>query len=79
MFQGYTNANPDMQNAFYASLQSNNVKYFLAGHDHMNQHSIVASPDGIVQRARAHRLIGQQQVLHAQATNNATWYGQKTR
>jgi len=79
MFQGYTNANPDMQNAFYASLQSNNVKYFLAGHDHMNQHSIVASPDGL---SSVHELIGSSdssKFYTPKATNNATWYGQKTR
>ncbi len=79
MFQGYTNANPDMQNAFYASLQSNNVKYFLAGHDHMNQHSIVASPDG---SSSVHELIGSSdssKFYTPKPTNNATWYGQKTR
>jgi hypothetical protein len=79
MFQGYTNANPDMQNAFYASLQSNNVKYFLAGHDHMNQHSIVASPDGL---SSVHELIGSSdssKFYTPKATNNASWYGQKVR
>jgi hypothetical protein len=79
MFMGYTNANPDMQNAFYASLQNNNVKYFLAGHDHMNQHSIVASPDG---SSSVHELIGSSdssKFYTPKATNNATWYGQKTR
>ncbi len=79
MFQGYTNANPDMQNAFYASLQSNNVKYFLAGHDHMNQHSIIASPDGL---SSVHELIGasdSSKFYTPKATNNATWYGQKVR
>ncbi len=47
MFSGYTNANPDWQNAFYASLQNNDVKYYISGHDHIHQRSIVASPDGI--------------------------------
>ena len=79
MFQGYTNANPDMQNAFYASLQSNNVKYFLAGHDHMNQHSIIASPDGL---SSVHELIGSSdssKFYTPKALNNANWFGQKTR
>jgi hypothetical protein len=79
MFQGYTNANPDMQNAFYASLQSNNVKYFLAGHDHMNQHSIMASPDGL---SNVHELIGSSdssKFYTPSAVTGANWFGQKVR
>ena len=79
MFQGYTNANPDMQNAFYASLQSNNVKYFLAGHDHMNQHSIMASPDGL---SSVHELIGSSdssKFYTPKSLTDGNWFGQKTR
>jgi hypothetical protein len=79
MFQGYTNANPDMQNAFYASLQNNNVKYYLSGHDHMNQHSIIASPDGL---SSVHELIGSSdssKFYTPKALDNANWFGQKTR
>jgi len=79
MFQGYTNANPDMQNAFYASLQSNNVKYFLAGHDHMNQNSIVASPDGL---SSVHEIIGasdSSKFYTPSAVSGANWFGQKVR
>jgi hypothetical protein len=79
MFQGYTNANPDMQNAFYASLQSNNVKYFLAGHDHMNQNSIIASPDGL---SNVHELIGSSdssKFYTPSAVSGANWFGQKVR
>jgi len=36
LFNGYTNANPDMQNAFFASLQNNGVKYYQSGHDHIH-------------------------------------------
>ncbi len=36
-----------MQNAFFASLQSNNVKYFISGHDHIHQRSLISSPDGL--------------------------------
>ncbi len=39
-------ANPAQQNAFFAALAGNNVKYDIAGHDHMNHRSIVTSPDG---------------------------------
>jgi hypothetical protein len=46
IFSGYTYANPTWQNAFYASLVNNGVKYYISGHDHMHQRSIIASPDG---------------------------------
>jgi hypothetical protein len=79
MFQGYTNANPAMQNAFYASLNANNVKYFLAGHDHMNQHSIIASPDGT---SNVHEIIGSSdssKFYTPSAVSGANWFGQKVR
>jgi len=79
MFQGYTNANPDMQNAFFASLQDNNVKYFLCGHDHMNQHSIIASPDGL---SSVHELIGSSdssKFYTPKSLTDKNWFGQKTR
>ncbi len=37
---------PDDQNAFFRSLQENNVGYMLSAHDHMHNRSIVRSPDG---------------------------------
>ena len=37
---------PTMQNAFFASLQNNEVKYYISGHDHIHQRSIIKSPDG---------------------------------
>jgi len=37
---------PEMQNAFYACLQRNGVRYFLSGHDHIYQRSRISSPDG---------------------------------
>jgi hypothetical protein len=79
MFQGYTNANPDMQNAFFASLQNNNVKYFLSGHDHINQHSIIASPDG---QSSVHEIISasdSSKFYTPKALTDANWFGQKTR
>jgi len=79
MFQGYINANPDMQNAFFASLQSNNVKYFLSGHDHINQHSIIASPDG---QSSVHEIISasdSSKFYTPKALTDANWFGQKSR
>ncbi len=79
MFQGYTDANPDMQNAFYASMQSNGAKYFLSGHDHINQHSIIASPDG---QSSVHELIGasdSSKFYTPKSLTDANWKGQKYR
>jgi hypothetical protein len=46
LFNGYTNANTDMQNTFFASLQDNDVKFFISGHDHIYNRSIITSPNG---------------------------------
>ncbi len=40
---------PEVQNAFYASLANNDVKYMISAHDHIHNHSAVASPDGLSQ------------------------------
>ena len=45
-FNGYTNANTDWQNAFYASMAENDARYIITGHDHIHQRSNVLSPDG---------------------------------
>jgi hypothetical protein len=37
---------PDDQNAFYASLASNDVKYMISGHDHLYNRALDKSPDG---------------------------------
>ncbi len=79
MFQGYTDANPDMQNAFFASMQNNNVKYFFSGHDHINQHSIIASPDGL---SSVHEIIGasdSSKFYTPKSLTDANWHGQKVR
>ncbi len=47
MFSGYSDSNVDMQNAFFASLYNNDVKYFTSGHEHFYNRSVVASPDGL--------------------------------
>ncbi|MCL2622085.1 MAG: metallophosphoesterase [Planctomycetaceae bacterium] len=36
----------DVQNAFYAALQENGVKYCISGHDHIYHRSNIKSPDG---------------------------------
>ena len=79
MFSGYTNANPAWQNVFYASLQNNNVKYFLAGHDHIHQRSIVASPDGL---SSVQEIIGSSdssKFYTPKLVTDPNWFGQKVR
>ena len=39
-------SNPDAQNAYFASLFDNGVRYHFGGHDHNHTRSIVVSPDG---------------------------------
>jgi hypothetical protein len=47
LFTGYANSNLDMQNTFFNSLQSNDVKYFFSGHEHLYNRSLITSPDGL--------------------------------
>ena len=78
-FVGSTATNPAMQNAFYASLQTNNVKYYISGHDHIHQRSLIASPDGL---SSVEEIIGasdSSKFYTPKATNDAGWAGQKYR
>jgi hypothetical protein len=79
IFNGYTNANPDMQNAFFASLQNNKVKYYISGHDHIHQRSIIGSPDG---NSKVQELIcasDSSKFYTPKPLDNANWFGQKVR
>lgn len=79
LFTGYTNANPDMQNAFFASLQANGVRYYVSGHDHVHQRSIVASPDG---KSKVEEIIGasnSSKFYTPKSLTDANWFGQKVR
>jgi hypothetical protein len=46
LFAGAADANIDLQNSFFASLQNNDVKYYLSGHEHLYNRSVINSPDG---------------------------------
>jgi hypothetical protein len=46
LFGSDPSKDPSGQNAFFSSLQSNGVHYYLEGHDHMHDRSIITSPDG---------------------------------
>ncbi len=39
--------NPDRQDAFIKSLSENGVRYYIHGHDHMHDRSIVRTTDGV--------------------------------
>ena len=55
LFGAGNDENPDMQNAFFASLSRNGVRYYICGHDHMHYRSLVTSPDG---RSTIQQIIG---------------------
>jgi hypothetical protein len=43
---GYSDEAPEQQNAFFASLFNNGVRYYTSGHEHLYNRSIFTSPDG---------------------------------
>ena len=79
LFSGYTNANPDMQNAYFASLQNNNVKYHISGHDHVHQRSIITSPDGLSNIQEIICASASSKFYTPKALTDANWFSQKTR
>ena len=46
LFGKNPSVNPDLQNTFINDLQANGVRYYIGGHDHMNNRAIVSSPNG---------------------------------
>ena len=46
LFGADPSKDPAGQNAFISSLMNNGVRYYMQGHDHMHDRSIIASPDG---------------------------------
>ncbi|HVN97824.1 MAG TPA: metallophosphoesterase [Syntrophorhabdaceae bacterium] len=79
MFQGYTNANPSMQNAFYASLQNNGVAYYISGHDHIHQRSLVVSPDSTHSVHEQICASNSSKFYTPKTLDNPSWFGQKSR
>lgn len=79
MFGGFTNANPEWQNRFMASLQQNGVRYYISGHDHLHQRSLVQSPD---KRSKVEELIAasnSSKFYKPKPIDDPDWYGQKVR
>ena len=79
VFSGYTNANQDMQNAFLYNLQDNNAKYFISGHDHIHQRSIITSPDGISKIQELICASNSSKFYTPKPLIDSKWYGQKNR
>ena len=52
--QAALTAKTNLINSFIGTMQSNNVKYVVSGHDHHHYNSIVTSPD---QASQVHQLI----------------------
>jgi hypothetical protein len=46
LFGSDPSQNASAQNTFISSLASNGVRYYISGHDHVHQRSIITSPDG---------------------------------
>ncbi|MCX5910157.1 MAG: metallophosphoesterase, partial [Deltaproteobacteria bacterium] len=76
-FSGYTNANPDMQNVFFASLQKNGAKYYISGHDHIHQRSIITSPNGAFKVQELICASDSSKFYTPKSLTDANWFGQK--
>jgi hypothetical protein len=77
LFTGYTDANPDWQNAFFASLQKNDVGYYISGHDHIHQRSIITSPNGAYKVQELICASDSSKFYTPKALTDSKWYGQK--
>jgi hypothetical protein len=81
LFNGYTNANPAMQDAFFASMRKNAAKYYISGHDHIHQRSIITSPNGVFKvqelicASNSSKFYTPKTIAIPPATDN--WFGQK--
>jgi hypothetical protein len=79
LFTGYTNANPAWQNAFFASLQNNGVQYYISGHDHVHQRSIITSPDGASKVEELICASNSSKFYSPKPRTDTKWYSQKAR
>jgi hypothetical protein len=79
LFTGYTDANPEWQNAFFACLKKNEVKYFISGHDHVHQRSIITSPDGASKVEQLICASDSSKFYTPKPASDPKWFGQKAR
>jgi 3',5'-cyclic AMP phosphodiesterase CpdA len=78
-FSGFADEHPEWQNRFIASLYDNNVRYYICGHDHIHQRSIIVSPDG---ESRVEQIISgsvSSKFYQPKAADDPGWRGQKKR
>ncbi len=78
-FGGLVDENAPEQNAFMSSLQAAGVKYYISAHDHVDQRSMITSPDG---RSRIEELISAPacpKFYTPAASTDRKWNGQKER
>jgi hypothetical protein len=67
IFGSSNDADTATQNFYLRTLEQNNVKYNISGHDHMNHRSIVTSPDG---QNKVQEIITQ--------SDSTKWYAETT-
>jgi hypothetical protein len=79
IFTGNTNANVGMQDAFFASLQNNKVGYYISGHDHIHQRSIIKSPDTFSSVQELICASNSSKFYTPKPLSDAKWFGQKVR
>ncbi len=76
---GLANTDLPAQNAFFASLAGNDVRYYFSGHEHFHNRSLVTSPDG---RWTVQDIIcapAASKVLAPKDPGSANFFGQKYR
>jgi len=79
MFNGYTNSHPDWQNNFFASMRANDIKFFICGHDHIHQRSIISSPDDKSQIEEIICASNSSKFYTPKPLDDNMWFGQKAR
>ncbi len=79
LFHGSTNAHPTWQNAFFACLRENGVKYYISAHDHVHQRSIITSPDGASKVEQLICASNSSKFYTPKPAIDPKWFGQKAR
>lgn len=76
---GFLDSNLEDQNIFYNELKRNGVFYYIAGHDHIHQRSIVKSPDGKNEIEQLICISVCPKFYRPRPDNFEGWHGQKYR
>jgi hypothetical protein len=78
-FGGFPGENLEEQNAFYASLEDNGVRYYISGHDHMHNRSVLTSPDGSSKVTQIITQPASSKFYAPTSLEDEGWQGQKDR